>query len=139
MRTSRVATPQRERGAVAVELALVLPVLVLLLWGIIEFGRGYSDRVQLTAAVRDGARAAALSSSTDPAAVLTAAQTATRNAAAGLTPGSIVVTVPTACPADPTPTDRATVQATYPFTYDIPFFRKGTITMRAQAVMRCGG
>ena len=110
-------------------MALVLPVLVLLLFGIIEFGRGYNAKVELTAAVREGARAAALSSA-DPV-------TVTRGAAPGLTSSSIGVTVVTPCPA--TGVGNAAVKATYPFTYAIPFFGTRTVTINATGVMRCGG
>jgi len=53
-----------ERGAVAVEFALVLPVLVLLLFGIIEFGLMYNRQQALHAAAREGGRVASLESST---------------------------------------------------------------------------
>lgn len=119
-----------ERGAALVEFAIVLPLLVLLLFGVVEFGRAYNARIELTSAVREGARAAALSG--DP-------QTATRNAAPGLDPDDITVTTPTACPANPGPTHNATVVATYPFHFQIPLFRSGTWTLTAKGVMRCGG
>lgn len=45
----------RERGAVAVEFALVVPVLLLLVFGFIDYGAYYSDVV----GVRQGAREAA--------------------------------------------------------------------------------
>lgn len=47
---------QRESGAVAVEFALVLPLLVMLLLGIITFGLAYSDHLALTNTVREGSR-----------------------------------------------------------------------------------
>jgi Flp pilus assembly protein TadG len=52
---SRHARP-RERGAVAVEFALVLPLLVMLLMGIITGGLTYSNSIGLANAVREGAR-----------------------------------------------------------------------------------
>ncbi|MGN6575622.1 MAG: TadE/TadG family type IV pilus assembly protein [Nocardioides sp.] len=45
-----------ERGAVAVEFALVLPILVMLLFGIIEFGFVLAQKAALSSAVREGAR-----------------------------------------------------------------------------------
>lgn len=58
----------RERGAAAVEFALVLPVLVLLVLGIIYFSL-YWNAVQGTqAAAREGGRVAALRGSTASAA-----------------------------------------------------------------------
>lgn len=49
-----------ERGAAAVEMAIVLPLLLLILVGIMEFGRAYNVQVSLTQAAREGARYAAV-------------------------------------------------------------------------------
>ncbi|MBI3923651.1 MAG: pilus assembly protein [Armatimonadetes bacterium] len=49
----------RPRGNAAVEFAVALPFLALILAGIIDFGRGYSLRVSLTNAAMEGARYAA--------------------------------------------------------------------------------
>jgi uncharacterized membrane protein len=48
-----------DRGAAAVELALVMPLLLLILFGIIDFGRMFNAQITLTQAAREGARAAA--------------------------------------------------------------------------------
>jgi Flp pilus assembly protein TadG len=125
---------------VAVELALVIPILVLLVFGIVEFGRGYNAKLELASAVREGVRAAALA--TDPATAATSAVTATVGAAPGLAVDAthqLNVTLLKPCPAAPLPTDNASVTATYPFTYDIPLFRTATVTLKATGVMRCGG
>ncbi|WP_344818852.1 TadE/TadG family type IV pilus assembly protein [Microbacterium soli] len=45
-----------ERGAAAVEFALVVPLLVLLLLGIIEFGWTFNQQVSLSNAARESAR-----------------------------------------------------------------------------------
>lgn len=55
-----------ERGAAAVEFALVLPILVLILFGVIEFGGVYNAQLMVTGAAREGARAMAVGG--DPAA-----------------------------------------------------------------------
>lgn len=44
------------KGVEVVELAIVLPVLVLILMGIIEFGRAFQVAHDLTTAAREGAR-----------------------------------------------------------------------------------
>jgi Flp pilus assembly protein TadG len=125
-----------------VEFALILPVLVLFVFGIIEFGRAYSARIQLTAAVREGARAGALGLDVHQA---------TRNGAPGLsgititynaTPGSACTGAATTSSVPSTTSTTipvATVTATYPFRYTIPLFRTGTWTLSATGVMRCGG
>jgi Flp pilus assembly protein TadG len=51
-----MCTGNRERGASAVEFALVLPVLMLILFGIIEFGFIMYDKALITNASREGAR-----------------------------------------------------------------------------------
>ena len=50
-----------EQGQTMTEFALVLPVLVLLLFGVIQFGILFNNYVTLTDAVRSGARKAAVS------------------------------------------------------------------------------
>jgi Flp pilus assembly protein TadG len=47
-----------EDGAAAVEFALLLPLLVLLLFGLIQFGLAFNTRIQATNAAREGARMA---------------------------------------------------------------------------------
>lgn len=45
-----------ERGQAMVEMALVLPVLILLIFGIMEFGRVFNAYLIITNAAREGAR-----------------------------------------------------------------------------------
>lgn len=52
-----------QRGAVAVEFALILPVLLLLVLGIIEFGFGYHAWDATQNAAREGARVGAVNPS----------------------------------------------------------------------------
>ncbi len=47
-------------GATAVELALVLPVLIMVLFGIFQFGIAFNNWIALTHAAREGARLAAV-------------------------------------------------------------------------------
>jgi len=47
-----------QQGAAAVEFALLLPLLVLLLFGMIEFGFAFNSRIQATNAAREAARRA---------------------------------------------------------------------------------
>ena len=55
-----------ERGVSAVELALILPLLVLILFGIIEFGLILYDQQVITNASRQGARKGILYATTRP-------------------------------------------------------------------------
>ncbi len=51
---------RRQKGAELVEMALVLPILLVLLLGIIAFGRAYDIYQTITRAAREGARQAVL-------------------------------------------------------------------------------
>lgn len=48
---------RKKRGQALVEMALVLPILLLLVFGIVEFGRIYHCHMTLSSAAREGARA----------------------------------------------------------------------------------
>jgi Flp pilus assembly protein TadG len=119
-----------ERGAVAVEFAIVAPVLVMLLLGIMEFGRAYNAQVTLSSAAREGVRVMAIGNNT------TAARTAVKNAATGLLPaladGNITIT-PTICTAGA----QATVKITYTLTTMTGI--AGPFPMEGKGVMVCGG
>ena len=64
----------REQGASAVEFALVLPILVLLVFGIITFGIVFARTQGMEAAAREGARTASLGRDVDAGRVRTAVQ-----------------------------------------------------------------
>ena len=79
-----------DNGQTMVEFILVLPVLLIVLFGIVQFGITFKDYVTLTDAVRAGARTAAVSrNSADP----TADTIARVKSASDLTPASVAVTV----------------------------------------------
>jgi Flp pilus assembly protein TadG len=48
----------RQGGAAAVEFAVLLPLLVVLLFGFVQFGLATGDRIQAASAAREGARLA---------------------------------------------------------------------------------
>lgn len=48
----------RDGGAVAVEFALLMPLLILILLGITDYGLWYSDSISLRSSAREGARMA---------------------------------------------------------------------------------
>lgn len=116
----------RDRGAALVEFALVLPLLIVLLVGIVEFGRAYHTQIVLQGAAREGARALALGESPEAAV----------QAAAGGT--SISVGATSACPSGDTGSSYASVTTSTPFTYGIPFVPLGSTELHATARMRCG-
>ena len=60
--TARRRSADGEDGAAAVEFALVVPLLLLLLFGIISFGMIFAQQLSLTNAARQGARVAVVNS-----------------------------------------------------------------------------
>ncbi len=51
---------KKQKGAAAVEFAIILPILIMLVFGIIEFGIAYNNWISLTHAAREGVRLAAV-------------------------------------------------------------------------------
>lgn len=51
---------KNRKGQAIVELALILPILVLLIFGSMEFGRVFHSYINVTSAVREGARLGAV-------------------------------------------------------------------------------
>jgi hypothetical protein len=115
-----------DRGAVIVEFALIVPILLVLLVGIIEFGRAYNTQISLQGAAREGARALALGED---------ASAAVASSSGGV---SMSVSTGSACGPNPGPGDFATVMTSTQFTFGIPFINLGTRTLDATASMRCG-
>lgn len=131
MNRPRAATDKRSHrdcGAALVEFAMILPILVLLVFGVIEFGRAYHAKSTMAHAARQGVRAAALDSG-DPVA-------ATEQASSNLDPSQLTVAIdPDPCSAG----DPVTVTVTYDHEYAIPLWGTGTWTFHESAVMRCEG
>lgn len=120
-----------ERGSAAVEFALIVPVLVSLLLGIVEFGRAYNAQITVTAAAREGARVMAIQKS------VSATQSAVRAASPSLHPqltDSQIVVNPTTCTAG----TNTTVTVTYRLDFLTGFMVDG-VDLTGKAVMRCGG
>jgi Flp pilus assembly protein TadG len=119
-------------GAVAVEFALLLPLLIALLLGIMEFGLLYNAQVTLTNAAREGVRTVAVENNQ------VAARDDMRAAATVLDPAisntNIKIAPTGTCAAGVT----ATVTITYPYSFLTGFFGVGP-TLTGRAAMRCGG
>jgi Flp pilus assembly protein TadG len=97
-----------------VEFALVIPVLLVVIFGIIQFGILYNNYISLTDATRIGARKAAVSRQTaDPVGLATAA---VRNAASDLRMSDLTVDVRATVWA---PGADVTVETSYPYELDI--------------------
>lgn len=150
----RRSPPGRDRGAAVVEMALVMPLLLLMLFGLIDFGRVFNAKIQLSQAAREGVRLAALNSTSDPSDPSrgTAAISA-RVAAAAPSPvgGGPPSATPTYCAASTITYPVAQVVVSLPFTFITPLgeiasyfgggnglpHRGSVITLASTGVMRC--
>ena len=124
-----------ERGAAAVEFALVLPLLLLLVFGIVAASQAFQTQARLSAAAREGARVMALQN--DRA----AARTAVRNAAFTLDPAitdAQIAITPAACPTTSTGTTNVRVTIDYPMPFLTDFFG-ASVDLSGTGVMRCNG
>jgi Flp pilus assembly protein TadG len=77
-----------KRGQGLLEFALIVPVLLLLLFGIIEFGRILNQQLIVSEAAREGARAYAVCPTAGSA--TTAANTAMNNLQAGMSSNATI-------------------------------------------------
>ncbi len=136
----RAHTALDDRGAAAVEFALVLPFLLVIVLGIVDFGRMLNMQITLTQAAREGVRVAALGGTQSEA------ETRARDALYPVTGANPVLTL--ACPATVTPTSDAEITITRPFDYITPIngllaymnhsaLSSPVITARGR--MRCNG
>ncbi len=123
-----------ERGASAVEFGLIIPLLLMLVLGIVEFGHAFQVQGTLSSAAREGARAMALRNDQDQA------RDAVREAAAALDPGITDAQIsidPPACPFGETGVNvRLTID--YPMPFFTGFFG-ADVDLTGTGVMRCQG
>lgn len=123
---------REQRGQTAVEFALVAPVLIVLLLGIIQVGVAFHDYVTLTDAARAGARQAIVVRFNGGD--LTAAQQAVRNSASTLDQSQLGVSITD--PSWTTSGSVVTVTTTYPYSINIPLLGiqvvKGNLTATAK-------
>ena len=95
------------------EFTIVLPILVLLLFGVIQFGIAFNNYVTLTDAARAGARKAAVSRfAGNPSGATT---TAVQNAAGDLKLSNLAVSVSSSWKQG----ENVTVSATYPYSISL--------------------
>ena len=113
-----------DRGQAALELALCLPILALLLLALVQVAVVVRDQVAVVHAAREGARAAAVTGA-GPAGGVAAARGAAR-----LDPGRLDV--------DASKGDSVRVSVRYRSPTDVPLVGRliGDVTLRATAVMR---
>ena len=128
-RRSDLSKPS-ERGAVAVEFALLAPLLIMVLLGIMEFGRAYYAQTTLTNAAREGVRAMAINNSQTSA--RTAAKSAATQLSRALADSNITFSAP-----------NCTVgsQVTVTISYNLSTMTgiAGPFAMTGRGTMLCGG
>jgi Flp pilus assembly protein TadG len=119
-----------DRGAAAVEFAILLPLLLMLVLGTIEFGRAYNAQITLTNAARDGVRVMAIAN--DP----TGAKTAAKSAAA-----SVSTTIATSDITLSSDACSTGTQVTLTIRYNLSTITgiAGPFPMTGKGVMLCGG
>lgn len=117
------------RGAVAVEFALVAPILLSLVAGIVEFSYTYNLQISVTQAAREAARTMALKDDQSKAALAAIA------GAPGLSGEDLELDfAPAACSDE----EDITVTVTYPASTLTGLFGS-TVTVTGVGAMRCGG
>ena len=120
---------KQERGQSVAEFALVLPLMMLILLGIVQFGMVFKQYITLTDAVREGARKAAVARHrTDRTThVQNAVVTAGSDLGSGFTTGNVSVTSTWNHGED------VVVRATFPFDINIIgiVVHSGTMTSTA--------
>jgi Flp pilus assembly protein TadG len=138
-----VASRRRDRGAAAVEMAIVLPLLLLVVAGIADLGRAFYYQIVISNAAREGARMLALN--------YNVAQMQSRVGQAAIDVGTVTtpmyVVCPSSIPSPPSipPASSVTVQASgfqWMFLGDIAALFGGSIpgpNIRSTGSMRCTG
>jgi Flp pilus assembly protein TadG len=124
-----------ERGASAVEFAFIVPLLIVVVLGIAEFGHAFQAQATLSAAAREGVRAMALRN--DPADAMAVVRDAAASLDPAVTDAQIEIT-PDFCP----PAGGGTTNVQLTITYSKPFltgFFGSDIQLTGTGVMRCNG
>jgi Flp pilus assembly protein TadG len=122
----------RSRGQAMVEFVLILPVLLLLILGIYQFGQTYSDYIQVTNAARDGGRKSLVSRG-DTTGVADAVAAA-KNATWWLDKNNMTVTV---SPGQPwTQGQTVTVTVKYPYSINILGYVVASGTLSSATTVR---
>ena len=127
-----------ERGAVATEFALLLPVFLTILLGIIEFGMIMYGREIVTNAAREGARAGITQGPPKLSKATIEGISYTYLASTGINPASVTFTATGAGLTNP---NTLTVQGQYTYNFMVPYIPVMTgipnpLIINVQTVMR---
>lgn len=131
MKASRIFR-KSERGQAMVEFAIIVPILLVVLLGIMQLGVVYNNWVSLTDAARAGARKGAVCRSGCSPDATTAVTNAVKNSAADLNQSSLTVSVSSSW----TQGSDVTVSASYPWSVNILGVAVASGTMTATTTER---
>jgi Flp pilus assembly protein TadG len=106
---------KREQGQTMVEFTLVLPILLLLLLGVVQFGIAFNNYLAVTDAVRAGARQGAVARYLPPSDRCPSVVSRVRESAENLTQSKLGVT----CSSTFVAGEDVTVSASYPYEINI--------------------
>ncbi len=133
-------TLRDERGASAVEFAFIVPLLIMLVIGIAEFGHAFQVQGTLSAAAREGVRAMALQN--DPVKAKAAVRIAADSLDPDITDAQITIRVvggtAQTCPTTNAGSNSVRLTITYPMPFLTHIFGAG-VTLTGTGVMRCNG
>ena len=132
------------RGQALTEFALVVPLLLLMVVGVMEFGRAWGQTQVITDAARQGARIAAILSGSLCSDTDSVTRVVNRALSAGnINPNSADVSLPGGCGGGTNTPVTVLVEVPFDFGVFRPVmqlaaqsFNDGTITLRSRAVMR---
>lgn len=123
------------------EFALLLPVLVLLLFGILGGGAAFQELNGLNAAAREGARVAsirvssAVNASYDPAAAVNAVVAKSLEGVVNGKKFQVTMSPTNACQS--TATTRVSVKVSAPLDWYVPFIPSPAATLSGNGTFRC--
>ena len=129
MRTHAARLARSDSGAAMVEFAIVLPLMALLVFGMIDFGRAFKFYNNLAQAVRDGARYGAAQDPPNPSQIITRVDAVFRDAAGATRPSTNATVTLSETQVTVTVTD---------YEYDAlsPFIPNGELTFSIEATFR---
>lgn len=128
MKIKRIRIIKNEKGASAVEFALILPILIMLVFGIFQFGIAYNNYITITHAAREGARRAAVDLNNP------LLEQIIKERAYPIPEDDIIISITT--PDGTDIGDRVVVEITYNMTVEIPLVGSWDIPLTNKAVMR---
>lgn len=131
----RLARSSDERGAAAVEFALILPLLILLVFGIVQFSLAYNRQQGLHAAAREGARIASLPQTTQSE--ITTRVTSSLDGVPFSTAPTITITPNVTKPCDQRSGLTVVVSVQGVTQVDIPLWGNQSLTLTGRGEFRC--